>query len=69
MNIIKDLSKINSGDTIQICENGRWSDIGVIADKRAAESALTKTNLTIMNKPIRIIRKERRAPIEWRGGH
>ena len=55
--IIDNIFKFQNGDVMQICEDGQWTDLGVISDKRAAGVALAKDNFTVMGKPARVVRR------------
>lgn len=56
--IVDNIFEIENGDVMQICEDGLWTDLGTIKDKRDAAIKLAKHNFIIMNKPARVIRKK-----------
>lgn len=55
--IIDNIFQIQNGDIMQICEDGIWTDLGVIKNSREAAKDMNKNNFTLMNKPARIVRR------------
>ena len=57
MEMIDNIFMFKNGDILQICENGHWTDLGVIKDSKSLAADMYKSNMLIMNKPARVIRR------------
>ena len=55
--IIHSFFQFKNGDVMQICEDGTWTDLGVIKNSRAAAVDFAKNNGVIVGKPARVVRR------------
>jgi len=55
--IINNIFQFRNGDILQICEDNRWTDLGVINDSKSLAVDMARNNFTVLGKPGRVVRR------------
>ncbi|NDB82183.1 MAG: hypothetical protein EB127_05490 [Alphaproteobacteria bacterium] len=55
--IIDNVFQIQKGDIMQILENGKWENLGIVNNAREAAIDMGRNNFTVMGKLARLVRE------------
>ena len=55
--IIENIFQFKNGDILQVCDDGMWSDLGIINNSRATAVAMNSSNYTVLGLPARVVRR------------